>query len=138
MRLGSPLIAWDGLTLEQLWRYVLPGDEEAAIATASTSKTGTTEGQRDTTDTTLKGFDGVVNVLYEYVELCIEWSRVEIPAQDRYAEKEEGVRDEARAKAAVKVAVKLFVAAAVRSGQSEEGKKEVDKTRAGIAMWRIP
>lgn len=148
VRLGAPLVAWDGLTLEQLWRYVLPSDEEAAIPSASTSLAGSEnigtsgtegQGQNETTETTLKGFDGVVNVLYEYLELCVAWSRVEMPGQEKdLGNSETGVRDEKKAKAALKAAVKLFVAAAVRSGQSKEVKKEVDKTRAGIAMWRIP
>lgn len=148
VRLGAPLVAWDGLTLEQLWKYVLPGDEEAAISVTPSASSASlvgnekTEGtgtEGETTETTLKGFDGVVNVLYEYLDLCIAWSRVEMPGQERDLENQEtGVRDEKKAKAALKAAVKLFVAAAVRSGQSKEVRKEVDKTRAGIAMWRIP
>jgi len=35
-------------------------------------------------------------------------------------------------------ALEVVVAAAVRSGESKEVKKEVDKERSGIAMWRIP
>lgn len=153
VRLGAPLVAWDGLTLEQLWKYVLPGDEEAAISTttpsasssslAGSEKLGSsgTEGQGkgESSETTLKGFDGVVNVLYEYLELCVAWSRVEMPGKEKDLENSEtGARDEKKAKAALKAAVKLFVAAAVRSGESREVRKEVDKTRAGIAMWRIP
>lgn len=151
VRLGAPLVAWDGLTLEQLWKYVLPGDEEAAISTVTPSASSTslagnekpgasgTEGKGVTSETTLKGFDGVVNVLYEYLELCVAWSRVEMPGREKDLENSEtGVRDEKKAKVALKAAVKLFVAAAVRSGQSKEVRKEVDKTRAGIAMWRIP
>lgn len=152
VRLGAPLVAWDGLTLEQLWKYVLPGDEEAAISvTPSASSTSLSESEKTRVDnsegkvpgegneTTLKGFDGVVNVLYEYLELCVSWSRVEMPGQKKDLEDSEtGAQDEKKAKAALKAAVKLFVAAAVRSGESKEVRKEVDKTRAGIAMWRIP
>ncbi|KAJ6499558.1 hypothetical protein C8R47DRAFT_1068495 [Mycena vitilis] len=54
------------------------------------------------------------------------WSRPNIVLSDMDARK------------ALKSALGLLVAAAVRSGASKEVKKEVDKERSGIAMWRIP
>ena len=45
---------------------------------------------------------------------------------------------EEKKREALKSAVKVLVAAAVRSGESKEVKDQVDKERSGIAMWRIP
>jgi hypothetical protein len=41
-------------------------------------------------------------------------------------------------RAAVKEALILLVAGAARSGESKAVRKDVDKERSGIAMWRIP
>ena len=50
----------------------------------------------------------------------------------------EAEADTEKKKQAVKDAVEVLVAAAVQSGASKAVKDEIDKDRAGIAMWRIP
>jgi hypothetical protein len=117
-KVGAPLLAWDTLTLADLWKIELPQDEN-----------GEGEGTR-------KGggekFDGVVTVLCEYLEMCVDWARLVIPGTEDVA------RNEDKKKTAVRDAVRLLVAAAVRSGEGDEVKRLVDKDRGGIAMWRIP
>lgn len=110
VKTGSPLIAWDALTLQQLWDVELPS------ADGIPSKSGK--------------FEGIVMVLLEFLDLCVDWSRVEIQGA-------EDVTEESK-KEKVKDAIQLLVAAAVRSKSSKEVKKEVDAERAGVAMWRIP
>lgn len=76
-------------------------------------------------------FGGIVNVFFEYLDMCVDWERVVVsgdPAKPTDMD----------ARKALKSALGLLVAAAVRSGGSKEVKKEVDKERSGIAMWRIP
>jgi len=108
---GSPLIAWDGLTLEQLWDVELP--EQGAVTSVSGK------------------YEGIVNVLFEFVDMCVEWERFVTPGAP------DGVTVEA-GRTALKNVMQLLVAAAIRSKDNEEVKKEVDKDRSGIAMWRIP
>ena len=111
---GSPLLAWHALTLEELWKVALPPDERAD------------EEQVASVDAVEENaFAGVVGVLCEYLELSVDWARVKAP-------------DGGDPRVAVRHAVMLLVAAAVQSGQSEQVKKEIDKERSGIAMWRIP
>ncbi|KAL0958342.1 hypothetical protein HGRIS_000487 [Hohenbuehelia grisea] len=121
---GAPLVAWDSLTLEQLWKVELPQ------AAGQTSTSGT--------------YEGIVSVLLEYLDLCVDWGRFVLEDAVEQA-KSDGVTDETKAKAseddakaALKGALQLLVAGAIRSGPSKEVKKEVDGDRAGIAMWRIP
>ncbi|TRM57487.1 hypothetical protein BD626DRAFT_412029 [Schizophyllum amplum] len=120
-KIGAPLLAWNTLTLEQLWKVPLPAD-------ADTESGGE---ERDKSR-----FQGVVDVLYEYMDFCVDWQRVEM-AEGQEETKKEGDGDVERKKA-VKDAITLLVAAAVRTGDSKEAKKEVDADRAGIAIWRIP
>lgn len=126
-KLGAPLLAWDTLTLEQLWKVALPGEDGPDAA----SKDGR--------------FEGIVGVLYEYLDFCVDWNRVVLSAAgeqatDGSADVQDGdaKADEEKKREAVKAAVKVLVAAAVRSGASKEVKEQVDKERSGIAMWRIP
>ncbi|TFY54033.1 hypothetical protein EVJ58_g9103 [Rhodofomes roseus] len=106
-RVGAPLVAWVGRTLEQIWSAVT------------------------------KTFAGLVGVLFEYVDLCVDWARVEVPGEaPADGQKEENGTPAQRA--AVRNAVAVLVAAAVQSGESKEVKNKIDKERAGIAMWRIP
>ncbi|KAJ3729587.1 hypothetical protein C8R42DRAFT_652445 [Lentinula raphanica] len=116
VKVGAPLVAWDTLTLEKLWEVELPSADEPP----------STPGK----------YEGIVGVLFEFLDLCVDWTRVEI---------EEGAKDsdgdampEQDKKEKVRDALKLLVAAAIRSKDSKEVKKEVDAERAGIAMWRIP
>ncbi|KAH9941220.1 uncharacterized protein BXZ73DRAFT_42301 [Epithele typhae] len=124
---GAPLLAWDTLTLERLWAVALPAGDGAGDRSA--------DGR----------FEGIVGVLFEYLDLCVDWPRFVLAG----AEAQEGAGVEAAAdtgadedvekkKGALKDAVKVLVAAAVRSGASKEVKDQVDKERSGIAMWRIP
>ncbi len=112
VKLGAPLVAWDGLTLENLWKMELP--EEGAG-----SKTG--------------AFEGVVTVLFEFLDLCVDWARVTLDG-----ELGKPVADDNAGKNVVKESLTLLVAAAIRSRESKEVRNEVDEQRAGVAMWRIP
>jgi hypothetical protein len=109
VKLGTPLVAWHALTLQSIWKLELPAEK------------GGPKG----------GFNETVDVLYEFLDLCIDWERVEIGG------KEIGGK-EIEPKEAVRKALELLLASAARSGESEDVKKEIDKERSGIAMWRIP
>ncbi|KAF5362654.1 hypothetical protein D9758_009571 [Tetrapyrgos nigripes] len=121
-KIGAPLLAWDALTLKQLWDVELPPE--------------TPEGAQSTTGK----FEGIVKVLYEFFDLCIDWSRVVLDGDGSESEqKDVHIADtEDGKKEIVKDALTLLVAAAIRSRDSKEVKKEIDEDRAGIAMWRIP
>ncbi|KAI0797227.1 hypothetical protein BC629DRAFT_1286169 [Irpex lacteus] len=110
VKVGAPLVAWDALTLEQLWKVSLPKEDEVS----SDSK-----------------FSGIVSVIFEYLDLCVDWDRLVLSA-------EQGGEDASGKKRVVKDAVALLVAGAVRSGESKQVKDKIDKERSGIAMWRIP
>jgi len=109
VRPGCPLISWDALTLDELHKI----------------------GAKNING---KKFNGIVNVLFEYVSFCIDWDRVILPPE--YA-KEEG-NDQKSKEDAVKEAIGLVVAGAVQSYESTEVKKKVDSDRAGIVMLRMP
>ena len=123
VKVGAPLVAWDTLTLEQLWEVELPP------TSTSTAKDSGQEVQplRSTTGK----FEGIIQVLLEFLDFCIDWERV-IQLRDDEEITEEKKRLE------VKAALALLVASAVRSRDSKEARKELDKERSGIAMWRIP
>lgn len=112
VKLGAPLLAWDSLTLEELWKVELP-------ATEGVMKTDSGR------------YEGIVGVLFEYLDLCVDWDRVVLPGS-------QGDDGDKEKKICVKRSLELLVAAAIRSRESKEVKKEVDKERSGIAMWRIP
>ena len=118
---GAPLLAWDTLTLEELWKVKLPQEGD---------------------DTVGKKFEGIVGVLLEYLDLCLDYDRVIEPhvATDGSEEKrnEDATLNSDKKREKVKEALSLLVAAAVESGKSKKVKDEVDKERSGIAMWRIP
>lgn len=125
VKLGAPLLAWDSLTLEELWEVELPAEGE---------KSGSGR------------FKGIVSVLFEYLDMCVDWGRVIIPtvasgddanSDGKYGDGAEGIGED-KSKQCLRDALEVLVAAAVRSGGSKEVKKEVDKERSGIAMWRIP
>ena len=112
VKIGAPLLAWDSLTLEQLWKVELPPD-------GGTSSSGK--------------FEGITKVLFEYLDMCVDWDRVAVPGIDDPA-----LKTEEGKKSVLKGALEILVAAAVKSVDSKEVKTEVDKERSGIAMWRIP
>ncbi|KAJ7039892.1 hypothetical protein C8F04DRAFT_1085253 [Mycena alexandri] len=114
VKVGAPLVAWDALTLEELWKVPLPADDPDAEKTAAQGK-----------------FGGIVNVFFEYLDMCVDWDRVIVSGDPEKPTDIDGRK-------ALKSALGLLVAAAIRSGESKEVKKEVDKERSGIAMWRIP
>jgi hypothetical protein len=108
-KLGAPLVAWDTYTLVDLWKIRVPQEVEKEFPGGE--------------------FNGTVNVLFEYTDLCIDWDRVTLQGTN--------VTEDGK-KVEVKNALALVVAGAVRSGSSKEVRKEVDPERCGIAMWRIP
>ncbi|KAH9840552.1 uncharacterized protein C8Q71DRAFT_739945 [Rhodofomes roseus] len=130
-RVGAPLVAWVGRTLEQIWSVRLPPEgADAGALDAPAVPSGDDEA-------VTKTFAGLVGVLFEYVDLCVDWARVEVPGEaPADGQKEENGTPAQRA--AVRNAVAVLVAAAVQSGESKEVKNKIDKERAGIAMWRIP
>ncbi|CAK5272136.1 unnamed protein product [Mycena citricolor] len=109
VKVGAPLVAWDSMTLQELWKVELPASDS---------------------DISGGKFGGIVAVLFEYLDLCVDWDRVSIG--------EEGVSAEVDSRQALKNALGLLLAATVRSKDSKQVKKEIDKERSGIAMWRIP
>lgn len=124
VKVGAPLLAWDTLTLDNLWKVALPKEGEVL--------------QSD------HGFGGIVKVVFEYLDLCVDWERVVLSTRQGGKDAsaaEEGERTTVgveEKKGVLRESISLLVAGAVRSGESEEVKKKVDKDRSGIAMWRIP
>jgi len=125
---GSPLVAWDTLTLEQLHKI---GKETDGV-----------EGKKAL---------GVADVIYEYLGLCVDWERMVIPGEKDEMKLEtasagtgidkgrgDGEQPAEGKKEALRDAVRLLVAGAIKSGESKEAKKQLDLDRAGIAMFRIP
>lgn len=109
---GCPLMAWDTMTLHAL------------------QKVGEVEGPK---------FEGVVNVLYEYVSLCADWDRYVFP--DSLEDSNAGAPAKSKqevAKELTKNAITLLVAAAIRSKKSKEAMKHIDDDRAGIVFLRLP
>lgn len=122
VKLGAPLLAWDTLTLDHLWKVALPKEGETLDGAA--------------------GFGGIVKTIFEYLDLCVDWNRVVLSTQqdssDASVAEGDAEADAETKKKVLRDALSLLVAGAVRSGESEEVKKKVDKDRSGIAMWRIP
>lgn len=122
VKLGAPLIAWDALTIDKLWKVELPKDGNVL--------------QDD------HGFGGIVKTIFEYLDLCVDWERVvlstEQGGEDASTVAGDAAADLEAKKAVLRGAVSLLVAGAVRSGENDEVKEKVDKDRSGIAMWRIP
>jgi hypothetical protein len=119
---GSPLVAWDSLTLDHLYKI----------------------GARD-------GIEGekwqrVVTILFEYVSLCVDWDRIVLPnptaGSGQTAEGAETKVDKAqldkRRKDTVRKALELVLVGAVQSKDCKEVQKKFDPERAGIVMFRIP
>jgi hypothetical protein len=180
---GAPLVAWDTLTLEKLWEVELPPEDYSSTTTNNNNNSGKANSTSDTTDDQKDKkkmqeskdgkFEGIVQVLFEYLDLCVDWDRVAMRPGSPLSEEEQGeiaagpdihltVSDELdnvdahggvasgieaseqadhdllrQKKDALKDAVALLVASAIRSKSSEAVKKDVDADRAGIAMWRI-
>ncbi|KAF8804729.1 hypothetical protein BYT27DRAFT_7259203 [Phlegmacium glaucopus] len=122
VKFGAPLVAWDGLTVEQLWAVDLPAKVGARSSTGK--------------------FEGIVDVIFEYVDLCVDWERVKVTSPDMAAPQHSDSLNDTNsleaARTALKNAITLLVAAAIRTKTSKLAKKELDPDRSGIAMWRIP
>lgn len=121
VKIGAPLLAWDCLTLEELWKVKLPSTDSEASADGK--------------------YEGIVTVIFEFLDLCVDWKRLVLPQEvtdaAQNADQNPDEKSETRTRA-LRDAVGLLVASAIRSGESEEVKQDVDKERSGIAMWRIP
>lgn len=123
VKVGAPLLAWDTLTVEQLWKIELPDEDDKK------TKSGK--------------FEGIADVIFEYLDLCVDWDRFKLEKTQNEVDLAEtqgfGNDKEQEAKSKVlKGAVTLLVAAAIRSKDSKEVRNELDPERSGIAMWRIP
>lgn len=128
--MGAPLVGWVGRTLEQLWSVQLPPDN-ADTGVLETSDVRGAENDEAVVET----YAGMVGMLFEYVDLCVDWTRVEVREDEQGEKSEDGTEKQRNA---VRDAVALLIAAAIRSGESKEVKSKVDEERSGIAMWRIP
>ncbi|KAF6757689.1 hypothetical protein DFP72DRAFT_989211 [Ephemerocybe angulata] len=137
---GAPLVAWDVLTLKKLWDIDLPPKVEAGeISESAPTETPRSKSGR---------FEGVVQVMYEYLDLCVDWERVALPGLPEADAAQggsgayttttiaSGFSGDGECEA-LKDAVTLLVASAVRSGGSKAARDDIDEERAGIAMWRI-
>lgn len=111
---GAPLLSWDTLTLKEFWKAELPQDDEDS-------------------GPIYEHFEGMVKVLCEYLDMCIDWDRLR-PVKE---EADQNLDDNGK-RTVVKNAMQLLVAAAVRSKESKPVQKEVDEDRCGIVMFRIP
>ncbi|KAJ2915144.1 hypothetical protein MD484_g5279, partial [Candolleomyces efflorescens] len=169
---GAPLVAWDTLTLERLWEVELPPEDVSSDnGDGGESNSDTTDDQKDKKkmkESKDGKFEGIVQVLFEYLDLCVDWDRVVVQGSSGSNEEQGeiaagpdihltvsdeldtvdgacdvGASEQAdydllrQKKDALKDAVALLVASAVRSRSSEAVKKGVDADRAGVAMWRI-
>jgi hypothetical protein len=121
--LGSPLLAWFTRTLADLWKLEVPQEDAAGAAAA-----GNAMARARASDARANTFTGMLASLAEYVGLCVDWARVEVPGAP-------GV-DEPAKRRAIEEALALVLAAAMRSAESKKVKKEIDPDRAGIAIWR--
>lgn len=122
VKTGAPLLAWDTLTLEELWKVKL-------------SETADEQSQ----------FNGIISVLLEFLELCVDWARMVPPEiqvireeQENQEKAENDTESQDEKREALRNALRMLVAGAVRSGENKAVRDDVDKERSGIAMWRIP
>lgn len=121
---GAPLLAWDSLTLEQLQKLEMPDKDGNG-------------GDK---------FKGVVTVLCEYIDLCVDWDRVVLEKDEDVEQEQAGnmsigasfISSTEDKRAAVRNAMILLLIAAVCSKDSKQVKNDVDAERAGIVAFRIP
>jgi len=114
-KIGAPLLAWDTLTLEHLWKVDLP----------------TKDGELSNSGK----FEGIVGVLLEYLDFFVDWDRIRTP--NIHSDANESTPYHSTPQAVLRHAVTLFVAAAIRSKDSKQARKKVDPERCGIAFWRL-
>ncbi|EKM75804.1 hypothetical protein AGABI1DRAFT_79361 [Agaricus bisporus var. burnettii JB137-S8] len=138
VKTGAPLVAWYGnMTLEQLWQVELPEKMESGTPTTEAPK------QVDEDEKGARTFTGTVQILFEYLDLCVDWNRVNIPSVSLSGSENASSDSVADAllvekKKALRDSLALLVSAAIQSGRNKEVAKEVDEAHGGIAMWRIP
>ncbi|KAG8915615.1 hypothetical protein FRC01_003574 [Tulasnella sp. 417] len=106
---GSPLVAWHTSTVSQLEKYGRDGKG---------------------------GVEGVVRILLEYVELCVDWERM-VAGSKANDGGQTGVEAELK-RDAVRDALKLLVEHLVQAARSQDVKEKVDLDRAGIVSFRLP
>jgi len=95
-RPGTPLIAWDSITLKELYR--LRGD--------------------------LTKENGVVDCWCEFLSLCVDMNRV--------------CHDGKGVSVVLRDAVEMCVQGAIKSAGSKAVEKEIDSSRAGLVIMRMP
>ncbi|KAG8897521.1 hypothetical protein FRC00_004132 [Tulasnella sp. 408] len=101
-----------------------PGESASCVTSSSTAaqllwfRTGEKE----------EVVDGVVRILLEYVELCVDWERMVVASKEKDELKREAIRD----------ALTLLVERLVKAGQSQDVKEKVDADRAGIVFFGLP
>ncbi|KZO98656.1 hypothetical protein CALVIDRAFT_548985 [Calocera viscosa TUFC12733] len=113
---GCPLVAWDTLTLADMYKKVPDDNVEP------------------------ENWQGVVKILFEYLSMCVDWDRLIVPVPTGEAENGEKTLEpdmEVKQKA-LQDAIDLLVEGAMRSVEYKEVKKNVDIDRAGIVMFRMP
>ncbi|KAJ4483451.1 hypothetical protein J3R30DRAFT_3698267 [Lentinula aciculospora] len=71
--------------------------------------------------------EGMVEVFYEFLDLCVVWDRVET---EKGKEKDQRV--------ALKEVIQALLEADMRTKECEMALKILDPQRIGVAMWRIP
>lgn len=138
-RAGAPLVSWDTLTLAELHGLsdeLPPPELEGGSSTAASKGEDNKGGPR---------FRGALEVLNEYMSLCVEWDRVRLEhGKDVEGEEAGGspgdsvLASELERKDAVRDALAILLIAAICSKDSKQVKKEVDADRAGIVIFRIP
>ncbi|KAJ7836636.1 hypothetical protein B0H13DRAFT_2239969 [Mycena leptocephala] len=100
-QVGAPLIAWDTLTLEQLWKN------------------------------TATKFGGIAHVLFEYLDMCVDWERVVVSGDPEKPSDMDGRK-------ALQSALGMLVAAAIRSGNSKEVKKRWKRKEVELQYGGYP
>jgi len=106
---GCPLIAWDTLTLADMYKKISGGIDP-------------------------KAWENIVKILFEYVSLCIDWDRIVVPGPEgQFVEADLALKE-----TTVKDAIELLVEGAMRSIECKDVKKNVDIDRCGIVMFRMP
>ncbi|KAL5514452.1 hypothetical protein ACEPAG_2540 [Sanghuangporus baumii] len=135
-RTGAPLIAWDTLTLEKLHELK---DQLPPLESASNSDLLKSSGKENREGG--PRFRGTLDVLNEYISLCVDWTRVRLGSVDNSdgeGDTTNVLGDEEQKKTAVRDALAVLLIAAICSKDSKEVKDKVDVERAGIVMFRIP
>jgi len=124
MRQGGPLVGWHAMTLQGMhdeW-YRDGGGRETSRRT------------------TMSAVERITGNLFEYVDGCVDWERVDTgggvsPGTGYYHASQE--EEDARKRLAVGRALELLVTAATGC-DSAALRKKVDRSRAGIAFFRLP